>query len=112
MYVAIVFTKLDIPGLDEEIGDVAINQYIAAHPNTSVLDANNAVCEDFLRRYNETSFLNIIKTRFKEVQFFSTTALGHNPSGQKFTPKNVAEPLLWVIDKASPAINLNAIWKR
>lgn len=112
MYVAIVFTKLDIPGLDEEIGDVAINQYIVAHPNTSVLDANNAVCEDFLRRYNETSFLNIIKTRFKEVQFFSTTALGHNPSGQKFTPKNVAEPLLWVIDKASPAINLNAIWKR
>lgn len=111
-YIAIVFTKGDIPGLDELIGDAAINDYRSSHGNVSLLEAQNAVCEAFLRQYGEDNFLNIIKTRFSEVQFFATTALGHNPSNQKFTSKNVAEPILWLVDKASPQINLNSVWKR
>ena len=72
----------------------------------TVEDANNAVCEQFFRDYGETSFVNEIKGKFKEVQFFAVSALGHNPSGQQFTPQNVVEPLAWVINKSCPSLNL------
>ena len=111
MNVCVVLTKGDIPGLDEKIGEQAVREYLSKNPKASVVEANNMVCQNFLTEYGETSFLNEIKGKFKSVQFYSCSALGHLPTGQQFTPKNITEPLIWVIDKSYPTLNLIKNWK-
>lgn len=108
--IAVVFTKCDIKGLDERIGEIAIKEYLAQHKNVSFCDASNVLCEKFLSDYGESSFLNTIKGKFSEVQFFACSALGHNNIGKKFISVNVEQPLLWIIDKMSKAIDLSPLW--
>ena len=108
--IVVVFTKCDIRGLDDRIGATAINQYLDQNRNVSFCDASNTLCERFLAEYGENSFLNTVKGKFSEVQFFACSALGHNDSGKKFTAVNVEQPLLWLIDKTSKAIDLSTVW--
>lgn len=108
--IVVVFTKCDIKGLDERIGATAINQYLAQNKDSSFCDASNELCERFLAEYGENSFLNTVKGKFSDVQFFTCSALGHNDSGKKFTSINVEQPLLWLIDKTSKAIDLSTVW--
>lgn len=110
--VAVVFTKCDIPGLEEKIGETAVRKYMQLKNIASRYDVINQLCEDFLKEYEEENFLNGIKSKFKSVQFFACSALGHLPNGMKFAPEGVDEPLLWLIDKVSPAINLKDKWGR
>jgi GTPase SAR1 family protein len=103
--VAVVFTKGDIPGLDEEIGEGAV---LESAPNFSLkhrYKTQNKLCEDFLRRYGEDNFLINLKSRFKSVQFFICSALGHVENGQPFAAKNVEEPFFWLIRKKSAVID-------
>ena len=106
MNICVVLTKSDIPGLDEKVGEEAVREYMANNSKATVEEANNVVCEQFFRDYGETSFVNEIKGKFKEVQFYAVSALGHVPSGQKFTPRNVVKPLAWVVNKTCPNLNL------
>ncbi len=108
--IVVVFTKCDIKGLDEKIGETAINQYLGQHGNVSFCDASNVLCEQFLSEYGENSFLNTVKGKFSQVQFFACSALGHNNSGQQFNAVNVEQPILWMIDKMDKAIDLSAVW--
>ena len=108
---AIVFTKTDIPGLDEKIGESAVQEYMASHAGTSWLSATNAVCEQFLRDYEEDDFLNSIKSKFKSIQFFATSSLGHNADGSAFVADNsIKAPILWVVDKNSSQYDLSSFW--
>ena len=109
---AVVFTKCDIGGLDERIGAAAINKYLAENKDASFCDASNALCERFLSEYGEASFLNTVKGKFSEVQFFTCSALGHNDSGKEFNAVNVERPLLWLIDKTNKSIDLSKIWEK
>lgn len=108
--VAVIFTKCDIPGLNEKIGDKAVAKYKQLNNITSTLEAQNKVCEQFLIDYEEENFLNELKSKFKNIQFFTCSALGHVENGKRFNPKGVEEPTLWLIDKASPSINLKKLW--
>ncbi len=108
--IVVVFTKCDIKGLDEKIGATAIKQYLAQHNNASFCDASNVLCEQFLSEYGESSFLNTVRGKFSQVQFFACSALGHNDSGKNFNAVNVEQPVLWLIDKMSKTINLSAVW--
>ena len=108
---AIVFTKGDLPGLDEKIGSTAVDEYMASHNETSWLKAYNAVCEQFLRDYEEDDFLNSIKSKFKSIQFFTCSALGHSADGNKFNASNsVKSPILWVVDRNSSQYDLSSYW--
>lgn len=107
--VAVVFTKCDIPGLEEEIGAPAVRKYMQQH-NLSKYDAQNAICKEFLSKYQEDNFLNRLYSKFRTVQFFTCSALGHVENGTKFTPSGVEEPVLWLIDKASTSIDLSKKW--
>ena len=107
---AIVFSKSDIPGLDEKIGEEAVSDYMASHAGTTRLQAQNAVCEQFLREYEEDDFINSIKSKFKSVQYFACSALGHNADGQKFVPNGVTDPIYWILDKNSPQYDLSKYW--
>ena len=88
----------------------AVADYVKAHPNTNPCDASNTLCEAFLREYGENSFLNTVKGKFKDVQFFGCSALGHNTAGQEFKPVNAEKPILWIIDKMNKSIDLASVW--
>lgn len=111
---AIVFTKCDIPGLNDKIGDPAVDQYIADNQTEKVkitrMQARNKICEQFLIDYDETDFVNTVKSKFNNVQYFTSSALGHTVDGSKFTPVGVADPILWLIDKKSPTIDFKKRW--
>lgn len=108
--VAVVFTKCDIPGLSDKIGDEAVRRYMQLHNIKSKYDAKNQVCEQFLIDYEEENYLNSLKSKFKSIQFFTCSALGHVENGANFAPEGVEEPALWLIDKASVSINLKKKW--
>lgn len=95
--VAIVFTKCDLPGLDEQIGKQAVYDYMQNH-HTTKEEASNSLCEDFLRKYQENNFVNNAKSKFKTVQYFTCSSLGNRSSGA-FCPEGVEEPVLWIMRK-------------
>ena len=102
--VAVIFTKADIPGLDEKIGESAVLKNAPSLDLKARLTTQNELCEKFLCEYNEGSFLNNLKSRFKSIQFFTCSALGHIKNGQPFTASNVEEPLFWLLGKKSRVI--------
>lgn len=104
--VAVVFTKCDIPGLEDKIGSPAVNRYRSQNSGVSKYEAQNKVCEQFLTEYEEENFLNTLRSKFKSIQFFTCSALGHVENGKKFAPTNVEEPTLWLIDKVNSSLNL------
>lgn len=108
--VVVVFSKCDLPLIEEKIGETAVNRYMQTQYGLSRYDAQNNVCEDFLHAYEEDNFLNGLKSKFKSVQFFTCSALGHVADGRKFQPAGVEEPVLWLIDKVSKSIDLKNKW--
>jgi len=101
--VAVVFTKADIPGLSQLIGRDAILKNTPSTDIKAKYETQNKLCEDFLKRYNEANFLRILK-RFKNVQFFTCSALGHPENGQAFVPVGVEEPFFWLVKKVNVVI--------
>ena len=95
--VAIVFTKCDLPGLDEQIGRKAVNTYIRNHYATREA-ASNILCEAFLRKYEEDNFVNNVKSKFKSVQYFTCSSLG-DVNSSSFNPDGVEEPIMWLMKK-------------
>lgn len=109
--VAVVFTKSDLYGLNNYIGEKAINKYMQENKGASIYEATNAVCESFLIKCGERNFLNSLKSKFKNIQFFTCSALGHAAAnGKAYTPTGVEDPVLWLIDKASVSIDLKEKW--
>lgn len=95
--VAVVFTKCDLPGLDDLIGRKAVNLYIRNHYATREA-ACNILCEAFLRKYEESNFVNNIKSKFKSVQYFTCSSLG-DMNSTSFNPEGVEAPVMWLIKK-------------
>ncbi len=108
--VAVVFSKCDAPGIDSLIGKEAVDKYIRSNEVKSRYDVQNIVCEQFLKSYGEANFLNTLKSKFKSVQFFTSSALGHNQDGTPFVSDGVEDPVLWLIDSACASINLKDRW--
>ena len=108
--VAVVFTKCDIPGLDEKIGKKAVAVHMMQNPKLTRFEAQNEVCERFLQQYGGMNFLQGLRAKFKSIQFFTCSALGHSKDGQAFAAEGVEEPILWLIDKESDRINLKEKW--
>ena len=110
---AVVFTKCDLPGLADKIGDPAIRAAVAASGGqTDRFAACNQLCEQFLVDYDEAGFVQNLHSRFRNVQFFTVSALGHNEDGSEFVPDHVEDPVLWLIEKGCGNINLKDKWAR
>lgn len=109
--VAVVFTKCDLYGLSNYIGAPAVKKYLNENKKSSVYEATNAVCEDFLLKCGEQNFLKSLKAKFGNIQFFVCSALGHEAdNGEKYNPIGVEDPVLWLIDKVSSSIDLKEKW--
>lgn len=103
--IAVVFTKGDIPNLSQRIGSQAVSQYVAQHPNCTRSDAQNTLCAQFLSEYDEGNFLNTLRSKFRTVQFFVCSSLGHNSDGTPFVSDGVETPVLWLLDRSHGTIN-------
>ncbi len=108
--VAVVFSKCDIPGLSNIIGEEAVAKCAQENPALTRYEVQNEVCEKFLRDYEEINFLNSLKSKFKTIQFFCSSSLGHNMDGTPFEAHGVEDPVLWLIDKISGSIDLKSKW--
>lgn len=99
---AIVINKCDIPGLETEIGEEAVQQYLKTHSEcSSSAEAKNEVCKAFLDLYGEGNFVREADSKFSRVQYFTCSALGHNREDEPFEGQNVTEPFLWILQKAA-----------
>jgi len=102
---AVVINKTDIPGLEEKIGDTAVQSYMAEHPECkNAFEAKNIVCKDFLENYESGNFVRSAESKFSQVQYFTCSALGHNKEGVPFEGKNVEAPFLWVLGQVDSSI--------
>ncbi len=103
---AVVINKVDVPTLEERIGETAAQQYLAEHADTckSYMDARDAVCRDFLMEYGAGNFVRTAEAKFKAVRYFTCSALGHNHEGQPYEGKNVVDPMLWLLQQTDSSI--------
>ncbi len=103
---AVVINKVDIPTLEEKIGESAAQQYLAEHSETckSYMDARDAVCRDFLTDYGAGNFVRTAESKFKSVRYFTCSALGHNHEGKAYEGKNVVDPVMWLLQQVDSSI--------
>lgn len=101
---AVVMSKVDSPGVREELGENAIRQKMAAEMGSSYLDAQDALCREFLEKYEMGSLLNHIKIQFKHHKFFACSAIGHTREQGAYEPRGVMEPMRWLIAQADPKL--------
>lgn len=112
--VAVVINKCDIPEVAREVGETAVADALGDKSLglKTELDATNYVCEQFLKKYNETNFLQQLKAKFTSVQFFVSSALGHDVDNTAFEPVKVEDAVLWLIDRESSRIDLKDKWHK
>lgn len=103
---AVVINKVDIPAVEEKIGDEAVEQYFVQHmePGMTIMDARDNMCRDFLTEYGAGNFVRTVQSKFKNVRYFTCSALGHNREGEAYKGKNVVEPLIWLMKQTDSGI--------
>ena len=103
---AVVINKVDIPTLEEKIGETAAQQYLAENADTckNYMDARDAVCRNFLEEYGAGNFVRTAEAKFKAVRYFTCSALGHNHEGQPYEGKNVTDPVMWLLQQSDSSI--------
>lgn len=103
---AVVINKVDVPTLEEKIGEDAASQYYTDNPETckSLGDARNEVCRQFLTEYGAGNFVRTAESKFQSVGYFTCSALGHNQEGEPFEGKRVVEPLLWLLQQIDTSV--------
>lgn len=96
---AIVINKTDMVGLEDLIGESAVQKFQEEHPEyTNRMQIYNILGEAFLQQYGAGNFLRTVKSKFDNIQFFTCSVLGHEPDGTMFEPTRVEEPIMWLLN--------------
>ncbi|MGH2487224.1 MAG: TRAFAC clade GTPase domain-containing protein, partial [Ktedonobacterales bacterium] len=108
---AVVVTKVDACGLEQEIGSPAARIIMAKDPSIGVeQDAISLLVRQFLIANNLGNFVRDAESQFHNVKYFSCSALGRMPGpglSAGFTSTRVADPLVWLLGNAR-ALNTRA----
>jgi hypothetical protein len=101
---AVVVSKADAFSLEEEIGSSAAQKLMSRDAKiTHEEDALHKLVQDFLIRYGMGPLVQNITMQFKQVRYFSCSALGRMPSGNDrspYTSRRVEAPLIWLLTRA------------
>lgn len=104
---AVVINKCDIPTLEGQIGNTAVKSYMESHPDCKdYYEVMNILCRNFLTKYHSDNFIRTAERKFKKVQFFSCSALGHNDEGKPYAGINVEQPFMWLLSQVDSKIKL------
>jgi hypothetical protein len=97
--IAVVITKADLPTVQQEMG-ISLTDEMPVGNWHSLGNAESGKIQMWLER-NEPAFLQLLTTRFSDVRFFATSALGEAPGAvsKPFEPKGVLMPLCWLLSK-------------
>lgn len=105
--IAVVVTKTDALSLEDVIGSTAAKELMLQHDNYRFEhQAIHDLTKQFLIDYGLDNFVRDVQLRFKEVGFFSCSALGRLPSEDdhsSFMSIRVLQPLLWLLGKTGVA---------
>lgn len=95
---AVVISKIDSAGLDQDVGDLAVNKLMRAEPEkfTNYYDTQDYLCRKFLEENDMEGFLKSISIRFKNNRFFACSAIGHTRDRGEYEPKGVMPPMQWL----------------
>ena len=95
---AIVISKVDAFGLEDVVGESAVDKAFAKAKRLSRAEVRNNLIKQQLNDWGEIALLQQLDMRFKNVRYFSCSALGRIPdaSGKDFLPHHVIEPILWI----------------
>ena len=107
---AVVISKIDSAGLDQDVGQRAVEKLMKAQPQvfTDFFNTQDYLCRKFLRENGMESFLNNISLQFKNNRFFACSAIGHSRGKGPYRPEGVLPPMEWLIQNADP--KLGQLW--
>ncbi|KKG06107.1 TRAFAC clade GTPase domain-containing protein [Methanosarcina mazei] len=99
---AVVISKADSAGLFNELGESAVNTFMANNPGkyNNRIDVQDYLCRKFLVDNGMENFLNIINLKFKNNRFFVCSAIGHTRNKGAYQPKGIMEPMEWLFRNA------------
>lgn len=99
---AVVISKIDSAGLEQDIGTMAVNKLMKSDPDkfSDFFDAQDYLCRKFLKENNMESFLNNISIQFKNNRFFACSAIGHTRDKGEYKPEGVLPPMEWLFRNA------------
>ena len=105
--VALVLTKADVEGFENEFGvDIGASRVGADWKGVGA-DRSATLAKWF--RDNEPHLLNLLETHFSEVRFFAVSSLGRDPeasgAGRAFSPQRVMEPIAWLLSRRAKFAN-------
>lgn len=97
---AVVVTKVDALGLQDEIGIPAVQRLMTNDWSYKTQEeASNALILDFLQKYGFANLLRDLEMHFSEIRYFSCSALGRLPLEENkaaFISTGVLDPLVWL----------------
>ena len=99
---AVVISKIDSAGLEQDVGTMAVNKYMRNEPEkyTDFYDTQDYLCRKFLKENDMESFLQNIDIQFKNNRFFACSAIGHTRDKGQYKPEGVLAPMEWLIRNA------------
>lgn len=109
--VAIAIAKIDSGGLEEKIGETAIERKMNEEPETydDYYDTMDALCREFLKNYGEDAFLTMVDNELANVRLFSFSALGHSLGTESYQPQGIMPIMEWIIAQGDS--KLSGLWQ-
>lgn len=103
---AVVISKIDSAGLEQDIGAMAVNKLMKSEPEkyTDFFNTQDYLCRKFLKENSMDSFLNNVTIQFKNNRFFACSAIGHTRDKGQYKPEGVLPPMEWLFRIADPKI--------
>ncbi len=103
---AVIISKIDSAGLEQELGDPAIKKKMAENPEvfSDYYNIQDYICREFLRDNGMESFLNNVELKFSNNRFFACSAIGHTRDAGQYAPEGVLAPMQWIFDNADGAM--------
>lgn len=95
---AVVISKIDSAGLEQEVGAEAVCALMRAEPERfpNYFDAQDYLCRKLLWENDMGGFLNSMTSRFQKTRFFACSAIGHTRDQGEYMPYGVQPPMEWL----------------
>jgi len=118
---ALVFSKIDailqnedlfmdtsIAGMSMEINSSFLS---GSGVSLSEFDSISSSLQGALEAWNESNFVSVIRTNYKNAKYFGISALGGQPDTsnkiQKVRPYRVLDPLVWILSQFKYSLPIN-----
>ena len=103
--ISIVVVKADTAEVKKDISIEMIKQEYNANPGlykNSFDTCRDEMVKQYLASIGQNDLVNNVLSRYKNVHFFLSSAMGHAPNGGAYKPSQVYESAAWIIKESKP----------